>query len=132
MAQGSFAHGDEASSFAAGLFGGTDLLDYVPDPALVVELDSYRVLHWNRAAEAAYGAPTADTPTCFALSHGRETPCEDPDGPCPLQGLDGGGEPQTVEHLHFDRQGRPGYFRIQASPICDASGTPRWSARGGR
>lgn len=126
MAQESPAPGGGEPFSPAEMPAGSSLLNHFPEPVLVVELDSYRVLHWNRAAEVAYGVPTPEVPTCYALSHGRDSPCKAPDEPCPLQELEAEGHSPAVEHLHLDRQGRPRYFRVQASPIRDELGSARW------
>jgi len=60
------------------------VIDGVADPILVIGTD-YRILLMNAAAQAAAGAPAVNTAglTCYRASHGRDSPCDSADHPCP-------------------------------------------------
>lgn len=105
---------------------GLAMLEQLPDPILLIEPATYRLVYSNAAARRLYGEPGAGRHTCYALSHGRETPCDGPDHECPLDAVLATGAAREVEHFHLDRHGERRLFRVQASPMADDSGGTRW------
>jgi len=75
----------------------------------------------NRAAIATYGE-LPDRPVCYAVTHGRDEPCDGNEHPCPLQIIKETKLPATVEHTHFDQEGKPRFFEIHAYPLFDPQG----------
>ncbi|MDF1551849.1 MAG: ATP-binding protein [Deferrisomatales bacterium] len=79
------------------------VIDAVPE-CLMVILDDHRVVLANRASRVQAGfapdAPLAEDLTCYRMSHGRDTPCDGTEHPCPLQRVLTGETALTVEHQH--------------------------------
>jgi PAS domain-containing protein len=99
------------------------VLDAIPQPLLVIDVDSCQVVMCNAAASA--GRATGAI-TCHLLSHGRVSRCDDsPDAPCPLEQVKREQRPVTVEHIHYDRRGQPNYVEVSAFPVFDAAGAVR-------
>jgi diguanylate cyclase (GGDEF)-like protein/PAS domain S-box-containing protein len=99
------------------------IIDGVADPILVIGTD-YRILLMNTAAQTAAGAPTANNAglTCYRASHGRDSPCDSADHPCPVRQVLAGGTAVTVIHRHWGADGQPRWIELIGSPLRDASG----------
>lgn len=59
---------------------------------------------------------------CYAITHGGDRPCQEPDHPCPLTLVLEHNKPVTVEHLHQTRQGGPVHLEIRAIPLWGEGG----------
>lgn len=94
------------------------IINAIAHPLYVIDVRTYRVLVANQAA-CARGEALAST--CHTLTHRSERPCEGAHV-CPLQKVVETGNPVTVEHVHYDRQGNPRYYEVYGYPITDASG----------
>jgi sigma-B regulation protein RsbU (phosphoserine phosphatase) len=75
----------------------------------------------NRAAINIFGG-LSDHPFCYSLTHRRTTPCSGKNHPCPLEIIKKTKQPVTVEHTHYDDQGRPLNFQVHAYPLFDSQG----------
>jgi diguanylate cyclase (GGDEF)-like protein len=95
------------------------------DPVMAIDLD-YNVLLMNRAASLVLGVKEDIThqgrQKCFALFCGADTPCEDPDFPCPVQATQRTGEPVTLVHNSYHGNGVNNTFEIEVSPLRDRDG----------
>jgi PAS domain S-box-containing protein len=91
------------------------VIESLPYPFYVLDVDDYTVEYANSAAEAAEGT------TCYSVTHDRETPCDEGDTsfPCPMAAVVDEEEPVTVEHGHPDEAGNERLFQIHASPIFE-------------
>jgi PAS domain S-box-containing protein len=91
------------------------VIESLPYPFYVLDVDDYTVEYANSAAEAAEGT------TCHNITHNRDTPCDEGDTsfPCPMAAVVDEAEPVTVEHVHPDEAGNERLFQVHASPIFE-------------
>ncbi|WP_340097899.1 PAS domain-containing sensor histidine kinase [Salinibaculum salinum] len=98
----------------------TDVIEAVPHPLYVLDVEDYTVQQANSLASAQEGE------TCYEVTHQRDVPCHEGDGitwPCPLQDVTATGEPTTVEHTHYDENGDERIHELHAAPLFDSDGT---------
>ena len=97
------------------------VLDTIPDPTLVIDVNSYLVKLANQAARDLYnrGRVFASNTTCYRLTHKRDTPCEADGDLCPIKELQETGHAASVRHKHFGGQGELLYVEIRATPLLD-------------
>lgn len=97
----------------------TSVLESLNHPFYVVNARDYTVEIANTAAlaEAQEGKTT-----CYALAHGRTTPCSRDDHPCLLEEIKRTKQPVTVEHVHYDHQGGKRYVEVRGYPLLDPEG----------
>ena len=79
------------------------VLDSLPHPLYVVDVDDYTVKIANSAARLG---SLVENPTCYALTHQRGKPCEEPEHPCPLEEVRETKTPAVVR-LPAHRRGLP-------------------------
>ena len=94
-------------------------LESLTHPFYVVDVEDYSIKVANSAARAL-GPPSAGT--CYALTHGRSTPCDGEEHRCPLAEVTKSGTPYTVEHIHPDADGTPRYVEVHGYPVFDENG----------
>ncbi len=99
------------------------VIDGFPEALMVVNRD-YTIALANRTARemSAGGDPVADCLKCHQVSHGRETPCDGSDHPCPMKQVLETKMPTTAEHVHYDAQSRQIHVELIAAPIIDKDG----------
>ncbi len=90
----------------------------LPHPFAVINADDFTV----ELANKAFGGESAQGKKCYGVSHHRDTPCSGQNDHCPLPELRRTGQPFTVEHVHFNEQGRQEYIEIHAYPLFDGHG----------
>ncbi len=95
------------------------ILNSLPHPFYVIEVDSYRILAANTAAGP--GSLLPDT-TCHALTHDSPEPCGSAEHPCPLEEIKRTKQPVIVEHIHIDAQGKKYAAEVHAFPVLDKQG----------
>ena len=88
-------------------------------PIYVIDVNTHRILLANPAASKA---PAPKDATCYQLTHRRDTPCDGPEGPCPIAEVCRTKERMITEHVHADRFGVPKHYEVHAFPVCDAAG----------
>ena len=100
------------------------IIDGVAKPLLVVGKD-YHVMLMNRAARETFSvvSDTSSQIRCFQISHHRETPCDGIDHPCPLRQAKKSGQPVTVIHAHYPKNGEKRFFEVMAAPLWGTDGT---------
>jgi signal transduction histidine kinase len=118
-------HGDEPQSMSCPPLGTqANLLQVVLDslsfPFYVIDVESHGIRLANRAARQ--GRTGEEEVTCHALVHGRATPCDRPDHPCPVATITKTGEPAVVEHVHRDAEGQAQTVEVHAFPIFGEGG----------
>lgn len=59
---------------------------------------------------------------CFELTHGNKKPCLNNLHTCPIELIKKSGKNETVEHIHFDKNGEQQILRINAVPVFDEKG----------
>jgi diguanylate cyclase (GGDEF)-like protein/PAS domain S-box-containing protein len=100
------------------------VVDTIPDPTLVINLDSYELELINQSALDLYnqGRQIISGTTCYRLSHKRNTPCKGNLDPCPIQEIKQKKRTVSVIHKHFDFDGNVIHVDVRATPIFDESG----------
>ncbi|MBI4962369.1 MAG: PAS domain S-box protein [Desulfomonile tiedjei] len=96
-----------------------DLLESVTHPFYVIDPKDYRVIMSNSAARRVFASKGT---ACYALTHGREEPCNTSKHPCPLEIVKKTGKPATVEHVHYNGNGEAKNVELHAYPVFDGTG----------
>jgi len=94
------------------------VLESLNHPFMVIDAENYSVLLANSAARSPI---SREVKTCYALSHGRHTPCDGSDHICPLAEVKRTGNPVKVVHRHLDQEGNLRWVEVNAHPIFDES-----------
>ena len=99
------------------------IVNGIQDHIMVIDLD-YRVIEANRALLETVGRRRHEVvgKHCYSVSHHLNSPCSDPDHPCPLKDAVATGKAASAIHVHFDKEGRERYYQIACHPVCDENG----------
>ncbi len=95
------------------------VLESLSHPFYVIDVKNYSIALANSAARAEH---TAGLSTCYALTHKRDAPCDSDEHPCPLEIIKRTQKPCVVEHVHFNKAGRPRNVEVHAYPVFDDNG----------
>jgi signal transduction histidine kinase len=95
------------------------VLESLTHPFYVLDANNYTIIMANSAARLGN---LEDHPTCYALTHHRQLPCDGLEHICPLQEVKRTKQPIIVEHVHYDKQGKPRDMEVHAYPIFDEHG----------
>jgi signal transduction histidine kinase len=95
------------------------VLESLTHPFYVLDAHDYTIKVANSASRL--GTLVAK-PTCYALTHKRDAPCDGLEHVCPLQVVKKTKEPVTIEHIHYDKDGNARNFEVHAYPIFDQAG----------
>ena len=95
------------------------VLESLTHPFYVLDANNYTIVMANSAARL--GNLDAH-PTCYALTHRRQFPCNGSEHICPLQEVKRTKQPVIVEHVHYDKDGNPRDMEVHAYPIFDENG----------
>ena len=95
------------------------VLESLTHPFYVLDANDYSIQVANSAARLG---DLASKPTCFALTHRRDFPCDGREHTCPLQMVKKTKKPFTVEHIHYDKDGNKRNVEVHAYPILDNEG----------
>jgi PAS domain S-box-containing protein len=90
-------------------------------PFYIINIQDYKIIFSNSSAKHIYGEFEADS-TCYAVTHGRSTPCVGKEHPCPLEKMKETKEPVLEEHVHYDQDGNSFYLEVHCDPIFDDKG----------
>ena len=93
-----------------------DSLDY---SFYVINADTYQIELANSTTQQI-GNWTETT--CYQLTHCRDKPCVPPEHICPLKEVKKTKKPTVVEHIHYDKDGKPGNFEVHSFPITSETG----------
>ncbi len=96
-----------------------EVIESLQHPFMVIDVNDYSIKLANSAAKSK---SFHSTTTCYALSHGRELPCESEEHPCPLVMSRDTKKPSVVEHIHLDKDGNPKNFEVHSYPIFNEHG----------
>jgi diguanylate cyclase (GGDEF)-like protein/PAS domain S-box-containing protein len=101
-----------------------NLLEILPDPTVVIDVNNYKILHANASAKALYneGATIPAHITCYQLSHHQNTPCDGKDDPCPIQQIMQQKKCASVVHRHFINGGNEVFVELVSRPIFNEEG----------
>ena len=98
------------------------VIDGLPEELMVINRD-YTIALANRVARERVGEdPVSGGLTCHQASHYRDVPCEDEEHPCPFGEVIQTRGPVSVEHVHYDEEGRQINVEVVAAPIFDENG----------
>ena len=92
-----------------------DVIEALTHPFYVIDANTYEIKLANSAA--ALGSSFSNT--CYFLTHGKETPCNSAQCPCPLEEVKRTKAPVIVEHIHTASDGVNRHMEIHAYPIFD-------------
>ncbi len=95
-----------------------NVLESLKHPFYVINVDDYTI---ELANSFAMPEKSSKVLTCHALTHKSEKPCKGVHN-CPLEEVKKTKKPVVVEHIHYDENGNPNYFEVQAYPIFDNDG----------
>lgn len=93
------------------------VLDSMSYPFYIINLDDYTIELANKASKRD---DFLNYSTCYALTHGRETPCESPG--CPMEDVKRTGKPVITEHVHQHPDGEESVVEVHAYPIMNRQG----------
>ncbi|MDO8578926.1 MAG: ATP-binding protein [Dehalococcoidales bacterium] len=91
----------------------------IPYPFYVIDANDYSVKMANSAAR--FG-DLSKGPPCYALTHGKDKPCDSEPDPCPLAQMKKTRKPVTCEHVHYDESGKARTYDIFAYPVFNTEG----------
>jgi PAS domain S-box-containing protein len=97
----------------------TSVLESLTHPFYVVRVADHTVEMANTAARESSVPGRA---TCYALFHGRSRPCGEDGAVCPLEEIKRTKRPLTVEHVHYDADGRARNIEVRCYPLFDDEG----------
>jgi PAS domain S-box-containing protein len=95
------------------------VIESLSHPFYVIDAQDYRI---KLANSAALKSGASGESTCHTLTHKRDAPCNSSEHPCPLEIIKKTKKPVRLEHVHFDRDGRPRNVEVHAHPILDENG----------
>ena len=100
------------------------VLNSMQDSISIIDVDNYDVVGANNAFLKERDMPEKEVlgQTCYALTHHRDSPCEPPNDPCPLQETLQTGSYAVAEHKHFAKNGEIVYAEVATSPIKGEDG----------
>jgi len=93
------------------------IIDSLPYPFYVVNMESHKIIIANRVAESTFGRGELIGTKCYASSHHLDAPCTGVDQPCPLNIVKKTGKPFITEHVHFDKNNNPLVMEVHGYPI---------------
>lgn len=96
-----------------------NILESLAHPFYVVDAEDYTVKLANSAARRM---GLSEGNTCHSLTHKRNRPCDGTEHTCPLEKVKKTGKPLTVEHIHYDRSGKPSNHEVHGHPVFDKQG----------
>jgi PAS domain S-box-containing protein len=99
------------------------ITDAISENILLLSKD-YKILWANKAAMTQSGLILNDIVGnyCYAITHNRETPCEQPNDSCPVSDLLATGNSKTVQHIHVNKDGDKSFVEINVYPVKDNTG----------
>ncbi len=96
-------------------------VDGLTQPAILLSQD-YRILAANQAYAVHYGTKVKEgRDTCFSVSHGYESPCDENGERCPLAQARRSGRAERVCHVHHHSSG-PEHVNVELIPQKNARG----------
>jgi two-component system nitrate/nitrite sensor histidine kinase NarX len=98
----------------------TKVFESLAHPFYVVDANDYTV---KIANSVAHSGELPEAIKCYALTHGRSTPCADSEHYCPLEEVKKTHKAVIVEHTHVDNTGQQRIYEVHGHPIFDAAGT---------
>ncbi len=101
-----------------------NIVNSVPDPIMVIRED-YGIELMNTVQQdnlSFFNVSDKENPKCYEISHGRSSPCDGSNHPCPLAQVMQTNENTKVLHNHKDLKGGSHYVELAASPLLNEEG----------
>ena len=98
------------------------ILESITSPFYVINVQDYTIELANKAARELGISASSVAPTCYALTHHRDAPCDGEEHSCPLVVVRKTRKPIMMEHIHFDQEGKPHNVEVHGYPILDDDG----------
>lgn len=92
------------------------IIEAIKFPLYIIDTTNFKVVLANSATVDRLSEDT----TCYELTHGRTSPCDDSEGSCPLHEVLRTRKPVITEHIHYDERGNRRHYEIHAFPIFDS------------
>jgi len=96
-----------------------NIIKSLPYPFYVIDANDYTIQLANSAAKIF---ESAEFGTCYALIYGRNKPCTGKNHVCPLMEVKKKKKSVTVEHTHYDENGKSCIYEVHGYPIFDHEG----------
>ncbi len=96
-----------------------NILESITHPFYAINANDYSIIVANSATNAG---DLSKKPTCYAITHKRNQPCNDIDNICPLAEMKVTRKPVVVEHLHYDKDNNIRNVEVHGYPIFDSEG----------
>jgi diguanylate cyclase (GGDEF)-like protein/PAS domain S-box-containing protein len=103
------------------------IFDNIRENIVVVEAESYRILHANRSFVETFGVPleACRGKRCFEVTHRTDKPCHETGEECPVRSAAETGRVARCLHVHEDDAGGSLASRLSAYPIVEPDGSVR-------
>jgi PAS domain S-box-containing protein len=90
----------------------------------VIKLDDYTIIDANKSLLDALKASRSEVigRTCYEVTHHRKMRCGRPHDICPISEMLRTGKSVTAEHTHYDKNCKPYYVEVSATPMKDENG----------
>ena len=100
-----------------------NILESMTEGLITVDHE-YKIIAANRAYCQRVGIPAENVigQYCYKVSHHIDTPCHEAGEDCAVRHTFETGEPHTVIHTHYDREGSPLYLETRSYPIKNEQG----------
>jgi diguanylate cyclase (GGDEF)-like protein/PAS domain S-box-containing protein len=100
------------------------VLNSMNDPISIIDVNTHRIIGINSAFLRDFGFREEEVvgKTCHEVTHRRSEPCKAPHDICPLVETMSTGGHASVEHVHFDHNGKKTHFEVITSPIKNEEG----------
>lgn len=97
-------------------------IESLDHPFYVIDMEDYTVKLANSAAGFDI---SSERSTCYALMHGRTTPCDTVECPCLMGMIKKTGQPAHAEQVYIDADGKQRTYEVHGYPIVDRQGKIR-------
>jgi PAS domain S-box-containing protein len=100
------------------------VFDNIRENIVVVDVESYEILHANRSFVESFGISREDVrkKRCYEVTHRNEKPCHESGEECPARLAADTGSVARCVHVHRDESGGSQICRLTAYPIRESDG----------
>lgn len=99
----------------------TRIIEGIEEAVMLIDRD-YRIIWTNKRMLNSFSPQDAIGNFCYKITHNLGVPCQAPDDACPMDEAIKTGNPATVNHVHFDKDGNRVYVEITVYPLRDKQG----------
>jgi len=105
----------------------TVIFDNIRENIVVVDAESYEILHANQSFVESFGVPLEESrkKRCYEVTHKSDRPCHESGEECPVRQAVETGRVVKCVHVHKDIAGGSRISRLAAYPIREPDGTVR-------